>query len=286
MSEEQARSLLDEANKKAKPGTFGFGGRKYDEAGEICKKAANIYKMLKKLNEAGDTYVKAAEYWLQAQSKHDAATCYSEAATCYRKTSPSGAIQCLETSIKIFAEEGRWSMAARTQKEVAEIYEKELDLPNAITAYQKAADYYEGENSVQSANACLLQVALFSAQIEKYDRAIQVFDQLATNCLDNSLTKWNFREHAFKATLCQLANTDIVNAKRFIEKYSGLGPDFASSREAKVLNEVIGALENHDVESFTNSVADYDSVNRLDPWKSSILLRIKNSIKEEETGLT
>lgn len=48
MSEEQARGLLAEATKLAKPGMLGFGGRKYDEAADTCKKAANIYKMLKK----------------------------------------------------------------------------------------------------------------------------------------------------------------------------------------------------------------------------------------------
>lgn len=48
MSEEQARNLLAEAGKLAKPGMLGFGGRKYDEAADVCKKAANIYKMLKK----------------------------------------------------------------------------------------------------------------------------------------------------------------------------------------------------------------------------------------------
>ena len=105
----------------------------------------------------------------------------------------------------------------------------------------------------------MLQVGLFSAQKEKYDRAIKIFDQLATTCLDNNLTKWNFRDHAFRAVLCHLCNTDIVAANRALEKYSGLEPSFATSRECKMLDQVIKAVEGHDVESFTNSVADYDS---------------------------
>jgi len=237
--------------------------------------------------EAGDAFVKAADYYLLCNSKHEAATCYIDAANCHRKTSAAGAVQCLSKAVAFYAEEGRWSMAARQQKEIAEIYEKELDLDNAIEAYQKAADFYEGENSVQSANQCLLQVGLFSAQKEKYDRAIKIFDQLATTCLDNNLTKWNFRDHAFRAVLCHLCNTDIVAANRALEKYSGLEPAFATSRECKMLDAIIKAVESHDVETFTNSVADYDSANKLDAWKSSILLRIKNSIKgNEEASLT
>lgn len=169
--------------------------------------------------------MKAADFYLLCGSKHEAATCYIDAANCHRKTSAAGAVQCLSKAVAFYAEEGRWSMAARQQKEIAEIYEKELDLDNAIEAYgtaynrasrfrspsshsyQKAADFYEGENSVQSANQCLLQVGLFSAQKEKYERAIKIFDQLATTCLDNNLTKWNFRDHALRATLCHLCNT-------------------------------------------------------------------------------
>jgi alpha-soluble NSF attachment protein len=286
MSEEQARNLLAEASKLAKPGMLGFGGRKYDEAADSCKKAANIYKMLKKNSEAGDAFVKAADFYLLCGSKHEAATCYIDAANCHRKTSAAGAVQCLSKAIGFYAEEGRWSMAARQQKEIAEIYEKELDLDNAIEAYQKAADFYEGENSVQSANQCLLQVGLFSAQKEKYDRAIKIFDQLATTCLDNNLTKWNFRDHALRAVLCHLCNTDVVASNRALEKYSGLDPSFATSREAKLLDLVIKAVEGHDPEAFTNAVADYDSANKLDAWKSSILLRIKNTIKGEESQLT
>lgn len=52
---------------------------------------------------------------------------------------------------------------------------------------------------------------------------------------------------------------DIVAANRALEKYSGLEPAFATSRECKMLDSIIKAVEGHDAESFTNSVADYDS---------------------------
>lgn len=34
-----------------------------------------------------------------------------------------------------------------------------------------------------------------------------------------------------------------------------------------------------DVDAFTQAVVEYDSISKLDQWKTSILLRIKNSIK-------
>ena len=37
---------------------------------------------------------------------------------------------------------------------------------------------FQGEESNSSANKCLLKVALFSAQLENYDRAIQIYEQV------------------------------------------------------------------------------------------------------------
>ena len=46
-----------------------------------------------------------------------------------------------------YTEEGRFSIAAKYQKEIAEHYESENDLENALEAYEAAADFYEGEGS-------------------------------------------------------------------------------------------------------------------------------------------
>jgi len=58
-------------------------------------------------------------------------------------------LRYFKKGIDLFTEEGRFTMAARHQKEVAEMCEAELDLQAAIDNYQIAADYYEGENSTR-----------------------------------------------------------------------------------------------------------------------------------------
>jgi len=42
------------------------------------------------------------------------------------------------------------------------------------------------------------------------------------------------------------------------------------------------AIETENVEDFTAAVAEFDSISRLDQWMTSILLRIKKNINEEE----
>ena len=59
---------------------------------------------------------------------------------------------------------------------------------------------------------------------------------------------------------------------------------FASTREGKFLHEILEAVEAYDVEAFTNAVVEYDSITKLDAWKTSILLKIKKSIKVSYRG--
>ena len=40
-------------------------------------------------------------------------------------------------------------MAAKHQKEIAEIYEQETDYENALKSYQAAAEFYDGEGSTR-----------------------------------------------------------------------------------------------------------------------------------------
>ena len=74
---------------------------------------------------------------------------------------------------------GRFTTAAKLQKEIAELYEAESDLTAAMEAFQTAADYYNGEESTSAANQCLLKVAGFAASTLDYKRAIEIYEQVA-----------------------------------------------------------------------------------------------------------
>jgi len=285
---EKAEEWIEKADKKSKGGfsLFSGGSSKYEDAAEMYSKGGNLFKMARKFDKAGSAYVKAAECQIKAQSKHEAATNYINAANCYKQNNISfvDAVNCYKTAIELYTDEGRFSIAAKHQKEVAELYEGEMDYENAIENYQTAAEYYEGENSTSAANSCLLKVAQYSAQLEKYDRAIEIYEEVARKSLDNSLMKWSVKDYFFRAVLCYLASNDVVSAKRQLDKYQELDYTFGSQRECKFLQELVTATENYDVESFTQAVVDYDSVSKLDQWKTSILLRIKQTIKKEESG--
>lgn len=68
---------------------FSGSGNRVDDAIECYQRAANMFKMAKKWNNAGEAFEKAAELHLKNASRHDAATNYVDASNSYKKTDVS-----------------------------------------------------------------------------------------------------------------------------------------------------------------------------------------------------
>jgi tetratricopeptide (TPR) repeat protein len=157
---------------------------------------------------------------------------------------------------------GRFSIAAKHHQSIAEMYEGEAnDLVSPLTwkkcrgkinkfshrfsfvspsqhravqHYEQAADYFKGEESTSSANKCMLKVAQYAAQLEDYEKAIQIYESVAGSCLDSSLLKYSAKEYFFRAALCHLS-VDLLNAQHALEKYAQQYPAFQDSREFKLI---------------------------------------------------
>jgi len=262
-------------------GLFG-GSSKQDEALECYARAANLFKMAKKWSEAGNTFCTVANHHVKFGNKHDAATNFVDAANCYKKNDPKEAAASLQKAIDIYTDMGRFTIAAKHHETIAGIFESEVaDLDKAMQHYEQAADYFKGEESNSSANKCMLKVAQYAAQLENYTKAIQIYEQVAASALESNLLKYSAKEHFFRASLCHLC-IDALNAQHAVTKYEEQYPAFGDSREAKLIKSLVETLEQQDVEAFTTAVKEYDSVNRLDPWFTTLLLRVKKLIPVED----
>ncbi|KAJ1943597.1 vesicular-fusion protein S17, partial [Linderina macrospora] len=258
MSDRKAQDLLAQANKKAEHKGW-FGGHKYEEAGELYEQAANQFKLAKQMREAGEAMNRAAEMSLQCNERNDAAQRFISAAKSFKKNYPQEAVKALKQAIALLTENGRFHAAASHQKEVAQLYESDLaDLENAMEAYQLAADWYASEDSNALANGCLLKVAGFAAQLEKYERAIEIFERIAEASVDNQLTKWSIKDYFLKAGLCRLATADTIGARKALDHYKDLDMGFVNTRECKLLDNLIADAENEDLQGFTDHVAEFD----------------------------
>ncbi|XP_022379665.1 alpha-soluble NSF attachment protein isoform X3 [Enhydra lutris kenyoni] len=249
--EAEAMALLAEAERKVKnsqsffSGLFG-GSSKIEEACEIYTRAANMFKMAKNWSEA---------------------------------------INCLMRAIEIYTDMGRFTIAAKHHISIAEIYETELvDIEKAIAHYEQSADYYKGEESNSSANKCLLKVAGYAAQLEQYQKAIDIYEQVGTNAMDSPLLKYSAKDYFFKAALCHFC-IDMLNAKLAVQKYEELFPAFSGSRECTLMKKLLDAHEEQNIDSYTEAVKEYDAISRLDQWLTTMLLRIKKTIQGDEEDL-
>lgn len=147
------------------------------------------------------------------------------------------------------------------------------------------------QDSTSSANQCLNKVALFSAQLQQYEKAVELFEVIATGCLDSPLLKFNAKGYFLQAGICHLAHgvgvvspthtrarsrtdapvrpQDVVAARNAVGRYTDLDYSFSGSRECKFLTHLVEAVEAGNVDAYTDHVYNYDSVSKLDSWKTT-----------------
>lgn len=283
-NEQKANKMVEEAQGKLKGSSAGFfgmlfgGSSKEDEGLEMLGRAANLYKMAKNWGKAGNTFTSIATHHAKKGSKHDAATNYVEAANCYKKTDPKEASESLIKAIDIYTDMGRFTIAAKHHQTVAELFEENAEqVETVIQHYQIAADYFKGEESTSSANKCLVKVAEKSATLEKYEKAIQIYEQIGTDCLQSNLLKYSAKDYFFKALLCHLC-VDSLNASHALGRHEEQYPAFSDTREAKLIKKLCQEIDNEDSDAFTETVKQYDSISRLDSWHTTLLLRVKKNL--------
>lgn len=292
--EEEGKNLMQAAEKKLASKTsmfksmFGSTANGPEEAAELFGKAANQFKLAKAWTLAGGAFTRAAEAYekLGADYSYEAASKYVDAGKMY-KTGESipKAIASFEEAVRVYTDGARFQQSARYQKEIAELHESAGDLTEARKAYSTAADFYDGEDSKSNANAMRLKIALIAGTQGDYAIAAGLFEKIAAGALESNLLKYGARDHLLRAGMCHAVD-DQVEATRALERYRELDPSFVGSREDELLGKIVAAIADTDVEAFTNAVYEFDSISKLDDWKTSILLKIKNSIRDEEDDLT
>ncbi|CAM9877666.1 unnamed protein product [Chrysoparadoxa australica] len=291
--EERALKLVEEGekvlNKKGLfASVFGSNTQKMEDAAELFGKAANCYKVSRKWDDAGKLYMRTAGLHEKLGSAHEAASSYVEAGKCFKHNSPSDAVQSMTSAVTHYIEMGRFNQAARMLKDIGDMYDADGNYEDAKQCLQQAADYFAGENSTQSANACQVKVAtIMSKNMDPPDflGAAQIFEDLGRSCMETRLLQMNAKGYWLQAGLCYMASNDAVAARQKLAEFESVDYSFASSRECKFLSDLVTAMESCDTDEFAKAAFEYDKVSALDPWKTSVLLAIKRLISVEGGGV-
>ncbi|XP_021985141.2 alpha-soluble NSF attachment protein [Helianthus annuus] len=146
--------------------------------------------------------------------------------------------------------------------EIAELYEQEQNLEQVIAYYDKAANLFQGEEVTTSANKCKQKIAQFSDQLEQYQKAIEIYDEIARQSLNNNLLKYGVRGHLLNVGICHLCKGDVAITNA-LERYQELDPTFSGTRECKLLADMAAAMDEKDVAKFSDAVKEFDSMTKL-----------------------
>ncbi|MCJ1464751.1 vesicular-fusion protein S17 [Pseudocyphellaria aurata] len=282
------RALLQKAEKAAQSAGGGFslfGGKteKYENAADLYTQAANAFRVQKQGKEAGLAFERAAAIQTKNLNEpDDAANTLTEAYKSYRKTDPEDAARVLQQAINHYTSKGNFRRAATQQQNLAEIYEIEIgDEKRAAEAYETAAGWFESDHAEALANKLFLKVADLAAIDHNYYKSIEQYEKVAKSSVSNNLMKWSVKDYFLKAGICHLAANDTVATARALESYRDIDPTFVSTREHQLLADLAEAVEQGDQEAFSDKLFQFDSLSKLDKWKTTLLLRVKNSIEEK-----
>ena len=288
---ENPDEMVRKARSKLAPGFFAkmFSSKesREDEAAELFKSAANIYKIRKDWKKAGDTYEEIARLEEQ-QGSNSAYVAYQDAARCYSFIDKTKSNQCLDRAIESCVKTGKYMQAGKTAKDIANELEENLDYANAIDKYKKAAEYFsmETQNTKSMQQQCLLKVAdlmCVSNHKDMFSEAPKIYEKIGMQYLTTPLLKSSAKDMFFKNVVCYVAKKDEVTAEVNLKKYLLEDPTFDDTRESKFLKEIIKCItEPYDVEGFRKAVQNYKTMRELDKWKINMFaLAIKNIEKED-----
>jgi len=131
------------------------------------------------------------------------------------------------------------------------------------------------------ANKLWLKLADLAALESDYLKAVAQYERVAKSSINNNLMKWSVKEYLLKAGICHLCSADMVATNRALESYRDLDPAFTSTREHQLLVDLTEAVEEGDQEKFADKLFQFDQMSKLDKWKTTLLLRVKETIEEK-----
>lgn len=203
---------------------------------------------------------------------NDMATTLQDAFKAYRDTCPEDAARCLSQAIDHYLDEGNFRRAARQKEDLAELYDKNGDKKNARSAYEAAAQWYEGDGAPALANKLNLKAGELAAEDSDYLDAIKRFEHVAKQAVSSTSMRYSLNDYLLSAGICHLA-LDIIGAKRALENYRELYIDFPSTKEYELLADLSEFVEQGDSNAFFDKSNEYKKRYQLSEWRQSVLGR-------------
>ena len=219
---------------------------------------------------------------------HQGAVFSLKCAEMMRRVDPAEAVPSYENAIGMYCEIGRFFTAGNLAVAVAELFEEDKNIEEALGYYKQAADYYKGEGYDHQASINLLKVAKLAALTNRFDFATETFEKVSIHYINDNLKRLNVKDLFLRAGLCQLANGGPIFQglashkvlQYYILKWKGIDYEFATSRECLFLENMLLVIPKADLHVFADHVYNMDNVVGFDSWCLRLLKRVKEDIEE------
>jgi len=210
---------------------------------------------------------------------------FKNAADMLKFADPKAAGTLLEAEcIPRLVANGKFRQAAQMHQQLASSLEKDEEWTTAMEHYEKAAGYFEGDRSESSALQCRLKWAEIAANEGLFMEAAEKYEEVGSKRAENSLLKFQAKEQLLDAGICLLAVNDVVAAKQALERFADIDYTFADSREGKLFADLVDAVETGEPQKFVDSLAQFDRISKLSPWRTKHLLAVKKGLSGPGDG--
>lgn len=278
-TDQAALKLVKEANNKLNSLFAFLNDFRYEEAIEKYEGAINIFKYLKKYEDAAQVWDKIIEIHMKRKDNliYDS---YIGAGNCYKISGNNQKyVEYTELAIGGMVLRGSFSRVAKISRDLAEYLEKIKDYTKALKYYEQSKQFYGSENSPSLAASVANCKAELLTFLKRYGEAFTEFESLYVESVAHKLHKYGSIDYAYQGVLCLLAiPNNLGNVKNKLIDFSEVNANFDSSREYKFIIEIIDSMENQDVESFQKVLRARDAINKFSQRETNILIDIKNNI--------
>eukprot|EP01060_Flectonema_neradi_P034076 TRINITY_DN587_c3_g1_i1.p1 TRINITY_DN587_c3_g1~~TRINITY_DN587_c3_g1_i1.p1 ORF type:complete len:309 (+),score=87.42 TRINITY_DN587_c3_g1_i1:38-928(+) len=284
----KAQELYDSAEKKLKK-WFSFGGNKYEEAAELFEKAGNQFKLAKEWKSAGAAFMRCSDCHQYCKNTYECTEALVEAGRSYKKVRDEDAVLCFTTAINMHCDEGKFSTAAKLQKELGEYYKDAEMYDKAAECYKSSADYYSGEEQHTSANTSLLEVGkIYCEKLEMPLEAVQLFEQVAKSYLQHGTMKYQVKDLYLRCMMCRFRtikatniSEQVAHCREAYQRYEDKDLNLSGTREAELIEGVLKAAEEQDEKMISQCAHRYESIKKLDDFQCDCLLSLKRVLEED-----
>ena len=185
---------------KSKVGAF----LKWDDAAMYFFKASISFRICGKWREGGDALKRCAEMHESLKLYLEAATLYTEVAEVVMKVDKGEAAVMTRKAISIYCDAGKFDIAGRMERKIADMHYINKHWEEAAFHYKKAANFLSGEQMLDQSDACLELAANCMMEVKELDEARQLWELVASGCVQSNLRRFHARDKLFMGILCMI----------------------------------------------------------------------------------